>query len=141
MSNRQPITDSLWFWFALFSGFGLAALLATGGKFGKRQAGVERRFQARQYVQSSGKVDDLILETRQGQSQSKDEPKDGGEETSKGPALPKYSTPKETLLRLGPLAGIVGAVCAGSLVLLVRERLLLKSVDRSEQTASDGVAP
>ncbi len=49
MSNQKPppITDSPWLWFALFSAVGLTTLLATGGKFKRRQAGIERRDQAR----------------------------------------------------------------------------------------------
>ena len=50
MSDRRPLTDSPWLWFALFSGVGLTALLATGGKFGNRQAQIERKGQARAAV-------------------------------------------------------------------------------------------
>ena len=51
----EPITDSPWLWFALFTAVGLAALLATGGKFGKRQANIENKYQARAAV-ASGSV-------------------------------------------------------------------------------------
>ena len=47
IENRQlaktPITDSPWLWFALFTAVGLAALLATGGKFGQWQANIENK--------------------------------------------------------------------------------------------------
>ncbi len=47
---KPPITDSPWLWFRLFPAVGLAALLATGGKFGDRQANIERKAQARTAV-------------------------------------------------------------------------------------------
>ena len=104
MSHPEPITDSPWLWFALFSAVGLTALLATGGKFGNRQAGLERKAQARAALAKG-------LDIEVGQA---------GRKTATG--VPVYSTPQHTLIRLGPLAVILGIVCAASIALLVRER-------------------
>jgi len=53
-SSKEPLTDSPWFWFALFTAVGLAALLATGGRLGKRQANIENKYQARAGVAEFG---------------------------------------------------------------------------------------
>ncbi len=112
MSNQQtpPITDSPWLWFTLFSAVGLAALLATGGKFGKRQANIERQGQARAAV-AEGSVEITIDGT--------------GRKLATG--VPKYSKPGMTEIRLVPLALTVGAVCAISLAMFLRERTQIAS--------------
>ncbi len=115
MSKQSPITDSPWFWFALFSAFGLTALLATGGKFGNRQATIERREQARAAVNAG------LTITEDGT----------GRKTAKN--VPKYSKPGMTKIRLKPLAITIGAVLAASLAMLARERLRLK-----EKLPADG---
>jgi hypothetical protein len=46
--EKPPLTDSPWFWLALFGIFGLAAMLAIGPKYALRQGGIETRFQNRQ---------------------------------------------------------------------------------------------
>jgi len=105
MSKQQPITDSPWLWFAMFSAVGLTALLATGGKFGKRQAQIERKDQARAAV-----ADGLTI-TQDGT----------GRTTAEN--VPKYSRPGMTKIRLKPLAITLGLVFAFSLGMLVRERV------------------
>jgi hypothetical protein len=102
---REPITDSPWFWFALFSACGLAALLATGGKFGKRQAGIERRYQARAAV-ASGQV--------------KVEQAATGEKQAAG--VPEYVTPERPAIPIWPLEIILGLIAAGSFTMLLRQR-------------------
>jgi len=108
MSKHPPITDSPWLWFALFSAVGLTALLATGGKFGNRQAEIERKGQARAAVGAG------LTITEDGT----------GRKTAEN--VPKYSKPGMTKIRLKPLAITIGAVLVASLGMLVRERLLLK---------------
>ncbi len=108
MRKSESITDSPWFWFALFSAFGLTALLATGGKFGNRQAAIERREQARAAVNAG------LTVTEDGT----------GRKTAE--KVPEYSKPGMTKIRLKPLAITIGAVLAASLGMLARERLLLK---------------
>jgi hypothetical protein len=106
MTTQPPLTDSPWFWFALFSGVGLVALVATGGKFGDRQAQVERKGQAHEAVVEG--ID--VLEEASGKL-SVESP-------------PDYSRPGHIHIHLGPLVTVIGAVCAGSLVILARERRL-----------------
>jgi len=117
MPKQSPITDSPWLWFALFSAVGLTALLATGGKFGKRQATIERQGQARTAVGEGLKI------TQDGT----------GRKTAE--KVPKYSRPGMTKIRLKPLAITLGAILAVSVTMLIRERLLLKS---KEKLAADG---
>jgi hypothetical protein len=102
---RSPITDSPWFWAALFTGVGLAALVATGGKFGKRQANIENKFQARSAV-ATGAVE---IEADSA----------GVKRTAKGP---EYSTPDKQIIPLWPLEAVLGILCAASLALLLRQR-------------------
>lgn len=106
ISSREPITDSPWLWFALFSAVGLAALLATGGKFGKRQAGIERKYQARAAV-ASGQVQ--IEETGTGEKRAT--------------GAPEYTTPERPAIPVWPLEIILAVICAASLGLLLRQRL------------------
>jgi hypothetical protein len=101
-----PITDSPWLWFALFSAVGLAALLATGGKFGKRQAGIERKYQARAAV-ASGQV--TIEETGT------------GEKLAAG--APAYTTPEKPAIPVWPLEIVLAMICAASFGLLLRQRM------------------
>ena len=103
---RLPITDSPWFWFSLFTAVGLAALLATGGKFGKRQAGIENKYQARSAVASGA------LEV---ESDSV-----GVKKVAKAPV---YSTPEKQLIPIWPLEIILGVIFVGSLTMLLRQRL------------------
>ena len=107
-SNPSPITDSPWLWFALFSAVGLTALLATGGKFGNRQAQIERKGQAR------AAVGEGLTITQDGT----------GKKTAE--KVPEYSRPGMTKIRLGPLATTVGLILVVSIVMLVRERLKIE---------------
>jgi hypothetical protein len=102
---KPPITDSPWLWFTLFTAVGLAALLMTGGKFGDRQAAIERKAQARTAVAEG-------LDVQQDST---------GKKIATG--VPKYSAPGETQIRLVPLAIVLGVLCTGSLFMLVRERV------------------
>ncbi len=87
-------------------------LLATGGKFGQRQANIERQGQARAAV-AEGSVE--IAE-------------DGtGRKTPTG--VPKYSHPGDTQVKLGPLVITLGVLSLVSLGMLIRERVI---VNRSE---------
>ncbi len=116
MSEPRPITDSPWLWFALFSAVGLTALLATGGKFGNRQAQIERKSQARAAV-----AEGLTI-TQDGT----------GRKTATN--VPEYSRPGMTKIRLKPLAITLGAILAVSISMLARERL------HANNTVNNGVA-
>lgn len=103
---KEPITDSPWLWFALFTGFGLAALLATGGKFGKRQANIEHQYQARAAV-ASGKL----------------QVEEGGTGLKRTAGAPEYTTPEHPAVPIWPLEIILGTICAASFVMLLRQRM------------------
>ncbi|NOY41336.1 MAG: hypothetical protein GXP26_05810 [Planctomycetes bacterium] len=105
MNNQPPITDSPWFWFALFPAVGLTALLATGGKFGNRQASIERKGQAHAAI-AEGSVS-VEVDAK-------------GQKSATG--VPKYSQPGRTKVQLLSLSILLGVICATSLGLLVRER-------------------
>lgn len=102
----EPITDSPWFWFALFTAVGLSALLATGGRLGKRQAGIENKYQARAGV-ASGEI----------QVQTDER----GAKTVEVP--PRYSSPDRPMIPLWPLEIALGLLLIGSLAMLLRERI------------------
>ncbi len=104
-AGRQPITDSPWLWFSLFTAVGLAALLATGGKFGKRQASIENKYQARSAIAS-------------GTLEIKDD--GGGEKRAVG--TPNYSTPDNPVIPIWPLEILLGVIFVGSTAMLLRER-------------------
>lgn len=106
-------------WLALFSAVGLSALLATGGKFGKRQSGIERRYQARDWQARDQQARDqqardVATESGTNSSASEDLLKD-----LEPVAKPSYSTPSNTLIGLWPLAGVMGAICGTSLLMLL----------------------
>lgn len=103
--SQPPLTDSPWLWFSLFTAAGLTALLATGGKFGNRQANIERQAQARTAIAEG--LD--ITEDRTGKKS--------------GTHVPKYSSPGETQIRLMPLAITLGILLTVSLTMLIREQL------------------
>ncbi len=104
-SPKSPITDSPWLWFALFTAVGMSALIATGGKLGRRQANIENKYQARTAVATG----DLQVEEL------------GGQKRTRG--APEYSTPEAPEIPLWPVEVILGVLCAASIVLLVRQRL------------------
>jgi hypothetical protein len=97
--SRLPITDSPWFWAALFSLMGLAALVAIGGKYGRRQSGMERRYQARERVAVAGP--------------------EGAAAESPRP----YATADDTLIPLWPLGVALAAVAIFATAMLVRGRV------------------
>jgi hypothetical protein len=107
-SERPPIFDSPWFWLLLFSLMGLGAIGAIHGKYGRRQAGIERQYQARDRVARGVAVEqsDLL-------------PADQGD----GSAGPRpYSMPGENLIPLWPLAVVIGSVAAFSALMLMHDR-------------------
>jgi hypothetical protein len=99
MDARPPITDSPWFWVLMFSVMGFGALAAISGKYGQRQAGIERQYQARERVAEAGP---------QGAAQIAPRP---------------YATPGNTLIPLWPLAVVLGAGAIVATAMLVRNGL------------------
>jgi hypothetical protein len=94
MSDKAPITDSPWFWVLLFSLMGIVALVAISGQYGKRQARLEKQYQARERVVENAVAD---------------------------PNRREYSSPQATLIPIWPLAAGLGAVVVFAAVMLSRE--------------------
>lgn len=115
MARQHPISDSPWLWFGLFSAVGLVALLATGGKYGHRQASLEKKAQAR-------------LAVAQGMKTEVDA---SGRKTT--PNVPQYSEPGRTKIPLTPLAMTLGAIFLICLALLVREQFMVKRSSQAEK--------
>ena len=98
-----PATDSLWFWLALFGVTGLAALFAVSPKYGQRQAGIERKYQAQQQMARS--ADGMPI---------------AGE--SLPPNDVAYSDPDNTIVTLWPIRLVVLLITLVSVAQLVRQR-------------------
>ena len=106
-SDRDPVTDSPWFWVMLFSLMALGALAAIGGKYGRRQAVIERQYQARtrvaeQKVNANNPAGDIRID-EQGTSRA-------------------FATPGDTLIPLWPLAAVLILVALFAGVMLFRGR-------------------
>ena len=99
-----PLTDSPWFWLVLFGGMGLMALVAVGPKYGRRQAPIERKFQARQQIRISADRD----ATANGNTP---------------PVAVEYSTAADTVVKLWPIQALVLVVTVAAAAALVRHRI------------------
>jgi hypothetical protein len=117
MDNRPPITDSPWFWVLMFSLMGMGALAAISGKYGKRQAGIERQYQARERVAEAGP--------------------EGAAQTAPRP----YSTADDTLIPLWPLAVVLGAIAVSATAMLVRGKLQLDRSETAESSPEEALGP
>lgn len=119
MQTQTPITDSPWLWFAIFPAVGLVAILATGGKFGDRQANIERQGQARTAVaEGSLEINEDAV----------------GHKSAAG--VPQYSQPGETQVKLWPLAITLLIITLASVGMLVRERLSSRSACAEQDSAA-----
>jgi hypothetical protein len=116
LNDKPPITDSPWFWVLLFSIVGLIALGGISGQYGKRQARLERQYQARERI-AAGEV---------------------GDNAGEDPERQGYATSERTLVPIWPLAVVVGGAAVFAAVMLRRE---WRSRDeRVPPVASTGVA-
>jgi len=95
VTKNRPISDSPWFWVLLFSVVALIALGAISGQYGKRQARIERQYQARERI---------------------------GDNAVNDPTRPEYATPDNTLVPIWPLGVLLVAAAIGAAVMLQRER-------------------
>ena len=99
MSEQAPITDSPWFWVLAFSVVALIALVAISGQYGKRQARLERQYQARERVADGAVGDNAVGD----------------------PERREYASPDNTLVPLWPLAILLVGVIGFAAVMLRRE--------------------
>ena len=109
LSEKPPITDSPWFWVLAFSVVGLISLGAISGQYGKRQARLERQYQARERV-AEGAVSD--------------------------PSRREYATPDDTLVPLWPLAILLLGVAGASAYMLKCQSATGNSRQDSTRTTS-----
>ena len=112
-SSRWVLTDSPWFWTLLFTLCATVAVLAMGGKYGRRQSTIERKYQARQRLQQ-----EAILPTQ-------------AEGTSDGRSPQAFSQSNSTLVPLWPLAAITFSLSLFSGFMLLRQRRAIVVADES----------
>lgn len=94
-----PITDSPWFWVSIFCAMAVVVLVVMEPKYGDRQAGIERQYQAREYIHRQ---------------------QDGGERTTE---VPDYSQPGQTIIPLWPLRIAMIVAFLAAWAILLRQRL------------------
>jgi len=104
--DRSPITDSAWFWVLAFSLMGCLALAALNGKYSRRQASIERQYQARERVSEK-----LATENNPAA-----EPRIGDSEARRA-----YATPGNQLIPIWPLAALLGLVSLVAAAMLYRD--------------------
>jgi hypothetical protein len=118
-TERTPITDSPWFWVLVFSLVGLVGLAAIRDKYGKRQAGIERQYQARERTAEQAAV------------AGKDGEAADAIHTTDVP-LPAYATPGHNLISIWPLFVLLVVVGVAAAILLARERRQIAAKDGSK---------
>jgi hypothetical protein len=102
--EHSPFTDSPWFWVLAFSLMALAALVAIGPKYGRRQANMEVKYQARERIEAE----------REAGNNPATEPRS---DELAGPR--DYASADNTLVPLWPLAAILSVVALFAWVMLV----------------------
>ena len=105
--DHVSITDSPWFWVLIFSVMGLLALAVIGGKYGRRQANIERQYQARERV-----AEKLAAENNPA----------AADRIENSDARRAYATPGDQLVPIWPLAILLGLVVVVAAAMLYRGR-------------------
>jgi hypothetical protein len=103
--EHAAVTDSPWFWVLIFSVMGLLALAVIGGKYARRQANIERQYQARE------RVAERIATENNPAATDRIEDSDARRE---------YATPGDQLLPIWPLAVLLGIVVVVAAAMLYR---------------------
>jgi hypothetical protein len=102
--EHSPSTDSPWFWVLAFSLMALAALVAIGPKYGRRQANMDVKYQARERIEADRAAgNNPVTEPRF------DELADRRD----------FASADNTLVPLWPLAAILAVVALFAWVMLV----------------------
>jgi hypothetical protein len=105
-TNQQTgLTDSAWFWVLIFALMGLVALAAMHGKYSRRQANIERNYQARTRV-----AEQVVAENNLAEPDRMD----------KLEVRHQFSTPDENLVPLWPLAVLLGLAAIFASAMLYR---------------------
>jgi hypothetical protein len=104
---KSPVTDSPWFWVMMFSLMALGALVAIGGKYGRRQAAIERQYQARTRVaEQQASANNSAADARLNEQAS----------------ARNFAAPDDTLIPLWPLAVVLILVSLFAAIMLARGR-------------------
>jgi len=129
-SEQSPITDSVWFFVLAFSLMALLALAVVfaSGKYGKRQATIERQFQARQRV-----AEGLVLDERSNAKVVDANKIDAARRTEDGPTARPYSSSDRTLLPLWPLAVLLAASSLVAAMMLWRDIRKYNTLDATSR--------
>ncbi len=114
---RPPITDSLWFWLALFSVGGIAAVLLIEQQYRPRQRRLEMQYRAQE---------EILRRHAAGEAAARAQ----GQE---GDAPPP--TERELIIPLWPLIGACLLVFAASLYMIWRGRTPLTIFDQDPSGA------
>jgi len=104
---QSPLTDSPWFWVLAFSLMALLALLAIGGKYGRRQTRLELQYQARERIAERGAA------ANNPEAAARIDDQTGRRE---------FASPGDNLIPLWPLAAILVLIAIFSAVMLSRGR-------------------
>ena len=111
-----PVTDSPWFWVLLFALVGLLALVAMSPKYGRRQANIERQYQARERV-----AEKITAENNPAATERMDDVE----------ARPYVVTTSEKLIPIWPLSVLLALVSLVAAVMLVRS-CRLAAINRTD---------
>jgi hypothetical protein len=118
LNSTQPVTESPWFWVLIFSLMALLALVAIGGKYGRRQANIEVEYQARERI-------DERTANAQGNNSADDS------RTDELADRRAFASPGNTLVPIWPLAAILLVVALFATFMLVRGQRLGPRSDES----------
>ncbi len=105
--ERSSITDSPWFWVLLFALVALVLLAAMSRKYDLRQANIERNYQARERV-----AEKITAENN---------PADVARINDLEARRP-YAAPGDRLIKLWPLAILLGLISVVAAIMLYRGR-------------------
>jgi hypothetical protein len=105
--QQSGITDSAWFWVLIFSLMGLVAIFAMHGKYGRRQANIERNYQARERVAEKVAAENNLTEP---------------DRTDNLEVRRDFATPDNQLVPLWPLAILLALVAVVAACMLYRAR-------------------
>ncbi len=136
MTNRPPtpIADSPWFWFMLFIGVGLMFLIVNDGRFNRRQAGIERKYQTDEWIRAKkarGEWEEEGVATKLVSDRS-------GQKLTV--PIPKYSTSGNTRIRIGGLKVLLGGLWAVCVGMFVRERWLQRGSSSEAASLDEATA-
>jgi hypothetical protein len=117
-ASKPGVTDSPWFWVLAFTLMALLALIVIRDKYGRRQANIERQYQARERV-----AEDLAAANNPA----------GDSRIDKEVPRRQFATPADKLIPLWPLATILILVAIIATVMLCRGRGRPGSLDCENQ--------